>query len=590
MSDQDIKSIAREMSMADTEGSAGMDTVPDLLNWNNLAYTMPITNSVTSARNMKEYKPQRREYKCIKNDTIILVVETGAQYVDWRHSYLTFDLVIEKNDDFGANSAEPMISVHDSGAEDWSHELISGTSDPVGGILTETVQANPSFASEVQNDYTTRYVAPVENYGDISGTDYLTPHLWFNWGYGSCKNLFRSMVVTSRSGVELQRTEAYNRYSVCKDRVEKSPSWFETIGVEMGYEPIDEHTRFDSEYGLVAHSSLGSYESDQNKYGLPYRLQSPFVNKKSQFVFKTAASTSTNKVSFSIPMSCFGGIFDTGQLCPASICSGMRIELRLEDIKTAMIAYGAYYIKWGDTGIQTRMLLPTRINTALEGTISNMRLNCDTHLLNDAAMRELNRTSAQNGLEYVYTSTFGQAKPLQSGTIDVTVAKSVSRAISAMGGCFTPYKSDTGVDNFTTAPPYDVNLSQYQWRLGSMYFPHAPFTSYAQFYSNLLYSAGQYSESKCDLSPSEFKSLLTLFSATFERSNLLRYSGVPINNSRTLSCTAEFKRPGYDFGGDLNYGTVDFGDIPSEKNYTVHVWLDYVTLAKAFLNNIVVSV
>lgn len=590
MSDQDIKNIAREMSMSEDGGSGvGMDTVPDLLNWNNLAYTMPITNSVTSARNMKEYKPQRREYDCIKNDTIVMVVETGAQYVDWRHSYITFDLVIEQKSDVDITKAAA-TAAFSSEADNYEASLIMSYTDS-GGLRAENAAGDVSTSNNAEMAEDVYSIAPREDITNWPG-DQDTPQLWLNWGYGSCKNLFRSLVVTSRSGVELQRTENFNRYAVCKERLEQPPSWFETIGVEMGYEPIDEHSRFDKEYGLIAHHSIGGYESDRHSYGQAYFRQSPFVNKKSQFMFKKESSKVTNTVSFSIPMSCFGGIFDTGQLCPASICSGMRIELRLEDIKTAMVAYGLYDVTTSlDDQFRQNMLLPSNIELSLNGKIKNMRLNCDTHLLNDAAMRELNRTSAQNGLEYVYTSVFGQAKPLQSDTIDVTIAKSVSRAISAFGGCYLPYKSSTAIDNFTTAPPNDVELSQYQWRLGSMYFPHAPFSSYSQFYSNLLYSVGQFSEPKCDLSPSEYKSLLTLFSATFERSNLLRYSGVPINNSRTLSCSAEFKKPGYDYLAETDYfGATQSTSIDTSNKYDVHVWLEYVSLAKAFLNNIVVSV
>lgn len=593
MSDQDIKSIAKEMSMAegygDDGGGVGMDTVPDLLNWNNLAYTMPITNSVTSARNMKEYKPQRRTYECVKNDTIIVVVETGAQYVDWRQSYLTFDLEIEKTE----ATLVPTPVLSNSTSITPTIVELGATSNTIGFVT----KPDATIVFQSQNHKAIGgNIVPKSGLSDADRKSYLpdetenkasTKQLWFNWGYGSCKNLFRSIVVTSRSGVELQRIDNFNRYAVCKERTNKGQEWFETKGVEMGYEPISEGTKFDKRHGLILHHSTGGFESDIFGYSSTRFDSSPFSNKKTQFIFKRSAATKTKKISFSIPMSCFGGIFDTGQLCPASICSGLRIELRLEDIATAMSCYGLYKLTSGDniaTGI-----FPSTIAENLNGKISNMRLNCDTHLLNDAAMRELNRTSAQNGLEYVYTSVFGQSKPLQSSNIDVTVSKSVSRAISAMGGCFLPYTSSFGVDNFTTVPTVDIQLAQYQWRLGSMYFPHAPFTTYSQFYSNLLYSVGQYSESKVDLSPSEFKSLLTLFSATFERSNLLRYSGVPINNSRTLSCAAEFFKPGNTLQDSLQYDATPV-EFSSGAKYDIHVWLDYVSLAKAFLNNIVVSV
>ena len=66
--------------------------------------------------------------------------------------------------------------------------------------------------------------------------------------------------------------------------------------------------------------------------------------------------------------------------------------------------------------------------------------------------------------------------------------------------------------------------------------------------------------------------------ATFERSNTLRYSGVPINNSRTLALQMRYKE-----GLEGTAATMPDGA-------QLHVWLDYLTLAKAFLNNVVVSV
>lgn len=598
MSDQDIKQIAEEMSMKARDNMEIGDTVPELLNWNNLAYTMPITNSVTSARNMKEYRPQRREYEIVKNDTIVITVQTGAQYVDWSQSYLTFDFEIETTDALVTASPDsPFMSADAVGDIKTDYDQRDLQVSDAGHIGPQTTLSG-LVVSETKGVLESEYkllqtLHSTDGKSRNTAVMNATPELWTNWGYGSCLNLFQTIVVTSRSGVELMRTENFNRMSVARHRVKQSPGWFETTGIEMGYEPISEQTQFDEHRGqIIAPTACGQMVSPATFSASA--LKSPFRNKKSQFIWRKKSviadpSVKSNKISFSIPMESLGGLFANDQLCPAALCSGMRIEIRLEDLKSAICSWGMWKSTLATAKYSASCVLPTAITSGLKGTMSNIKLNCDTHLLNDAAMRELNRTSAQNGLEYVYTATYSQTTPVNQGTIESTVAKSVSRAISTFGGCYKLMKSDTSVDNFKTAPPDEVAITQYQWRLGSMYYPHAPFESYSQFYSNLMYSLGEFNEGKCDLSPSEYRSLLSLFSATFERSNLLRFSGVPINNSRTLSCAAEFVKPDNRFGGTTSSFVVSATPLPANK-YEVIIWLEYVSLAKAFLNNVVVSV
>ena len=84
----------RSMSAAGGDTGDGMD---DLLNWNNLTYKMPVTNSVVSARNIKTYPADRASYSWGPGGTgragpMFFHLQAGEQYIDWGKSYLRFTL------------------------------------------------------------------------------------------------------------------------------------------------------------------------------------------------------------------------------------------------------------------------------------------------------------------------------------------------------------------------------------------------------------------------------------------------------------------------------------------------------------------
>lgn len=422
-----------------------------LLSWNNLVYTMPITNSVASARNLKLYPSDQQVYN--DRDTIIFTVQSGAQFVDWSKSFLNFELKVQSTD--------------------------------------------PSFD-------TTAFVKEV------------------CWGrYGSVFNLISSVVVTSRSGVELQRIENFSRYRSLKDWTNKDTTWFDNIGSTAGYK---------------------SYGTDVTK--------------------NTLGAIREGVLAYSIPASLLGGIFDTDQLMPSNIAAGLRIEIRLSSL------YNALNWKTGNADNPV----------GLSFQISKAGLFLDTTLLNDAAMREIRSNSATNGLEFVYSQVYSQKELMNGSTTgNMVVSKAVSRALGAFGGLYEADRELLKIDNTLLQSLSSSDTSQYpkmtyqQWRLGSQYYPHQPITNFAAQYSNMLYCSEFSDNSKRPaLSLTQHMQDFGVISATFEKSALLRYSGVSINNSRTLSAAVQYMSV-------------------TQTNELV-VFLEYVSISKAFLNNIVVSV
>jgi len=108
----------------------------------------------------------------------------------------------------------------------------------------------------------------------------------WSWGQGSAMNLFKEIIVTSRSGQELCRLDKLNVYRLHQDRLNMSIEELNSVGSLMGYST-------DATPPVIA-------PGDPAK-------------------------------KFIIPMNKLCGLFASKKLMPQWLASGMRIELRLED-------------------------------------------------------------------------------------------------------------------------------------------------------------------------------------------------------------------------------------------------------------------
>lgn len=83
----DQKLTGRESDVEQRKSS-----INGLMQWNNLVYTMPITNSVATARNVKFYPASSDLYDSQNNTKMVFTVQTGSQFVDFSKSYLKFSM------------------------------------------------------------------------------------------------------------------------------------------------------------------------------------------------------------------------------------------------------------------------------------------------------------------------------------------------------------------------------------------------------------------------------------------------------------------------------------------------------------------
>ena len=400
------------------------DSIDKLLDVNDLVYMMPKNLSLASARNLKEYVAQKSTYSNTES-SVIITIQSGAQYVNWAASHLRFSLDITKN----------------------------------------------------QNTVST------------------------TWGKGSAFNLFREVIVTSRSGQEICRLDRCNVYRLHKDRLHMSSEELKSVGSLMGYD----------------------------------------VN----VVTTTAAPTRTEWI---IPMSKVAGCFDSKKLMPNWLASGLRIELRLESVATAFVG-GA--------------------DDITSYTIIDPKIACDTFHLNDAAMKKLNEISARNGLEYVFQAQHAVSDNFTTSQTTVDVNKAVSRAL----GCMAVSRNIQSIasDDVDSLTCETFDIVQSQFRLGSQYFPHQPLESLAEHYFNTLYTTEKLqSTHPSSVSLTDYKTSHGVITTNLERSNILALSGLPINNSMTLSLDARF-------------GSA----IATGRQLTL--FLEHVVVAKIFVNNVSIS-
>ncbi|MEK9694894.1 MAG: hypothetical protein VW270_03960 [Candidatus Poseidoniales archaeon] len=558
----DSKLTSMAMGSKDVQdGEGGVSEIQSLLDWNNLVYTMPATNSVVSARNLKTYRSDQLTYEA--GDMMEFRLQSGSQYIDFKNSWIRLEMAIWNN------------------------------------------AANTSQLSNV------------------------------TWGSGSAFNLIRDLVVSSRSGTELQRIEDFNVYRSFCDTMKKDHEWFQTVGASIGYTPrVDVQTEttedlftdigftrnnaqpnkatfaeqkntvvFDANGGpalptvlpfvpgdiirfettgnlgvgtlkaielkvVSVNDAASTLQVDQvggtgnsgadvdivftlDNNGVATRIRKKPVG---GYIFDQAVGNGGNEVrnvthQFALPLSMLEGVFAADQLCPSYLASGMRIELRLDsDIKKLFtgVAAGAPEMKY---------------------RIIKAEIVLDTFLLNDAAMIELKKVSASNGLEFVYTQIFRQKDTVTKDqvTVEKTITKSVSRALTAWAVRMNNTR-DFDTDYFISSG----ELKYQQWRLGSQYYPHQKIDTKLDNYMNALYAFRTLYKAG-SISKKQFEEKYNILVSSFERSNLLRYSGAPINNSRVLSLSAEYVGP-------ANLDATD-----------VFMFLEYVTVAKVFLNNVVVT-
>ena len=268
------------------------------------------------------------------------------------------------------------------------------------------------------------------------------------------------------------------------------------------------------------------------------------------------------KHTFCIPLNKISGLFAAKKLLPGlGLMSGLRVEINLEDKDTAFV--------WTSAPVSTDTY-----------SISDPAIVTDSYQLSDSILKSLNAQSASRSLEIMFESYDRTPGNLSNGNtvLNMNTKRAVSRAQWAIAKTrITANASGAGrgqVDSFASE---EFLVKEYQFQLGSLYFPNAPVRATNdnadkhEMYVNSMYVFDKLKDCQrpTSIDYDTFKSTHGLMGATLERSNILALAGLPVSGSRILQLRAEYTGAGV--------------------ARTVDIYMSYVKLCRVFLDRSVIK-
>ena len=393
-----------------------------------------------------------------------------------------------------------------------------------------------------------------------SGADYIDPqHSYLHLkiknagaavthalGAGSACNFIQRVVLTTRSGDELERVEDVNKLAAVLARYTKSPDWFSTSGTMCGYS--------------------GYYDAEAAFAG----ITAPDAKQRTTNGYLIAPSTSAD---FVIPLGELFGLFRSfDRLLPSMLCSGLRFEIHFADVK--------------DAGYNTYTTTPVDLNWSVE----EISIMADSYQLTDSIQRVLNEEASIKGLELVFTSWYHNSKDLTTaanGEVNIELRKAVSRALGVLYKVSPKVGTINGIDPFISKKR-DTE-KDFQLRLGSLYFPQQIIKKPMELYHHSLRGWGKLKTPSApgNVSFPDFARNLGAVYTDLERSTTQKLTGVPVNNSRIIQI-----RGIEDGNTTIGSGTNEIAKRSTSATVTAwkaDVWLHYVRLARVFLQNVEVE-
>ena len=358
----------------------------------------------------------------------------------------------------------------------------------------------------------------------VSGTD---PIGFVN---NTAMSLFDRVLYEDRSGAELERNDSLNRYvaQVCPLH------W------------SDEYTR--TVVAAAGQFNTGTNVSDATT-GIP--TNNVYIKNGSEANYDCRAG----KLTVVIPLHWFLGVYKQETLVPSMLVSGSLVRLQLARPGDAFEAIGA-----GTSDVASYQ-------------ISNPRIVLDSLSLNPAIQKNLmEQSQAGGGLDFCYETAYYQSgNPGALSNFNLQVNKAVSRCQRLYWSSRSQDTPSKAYESAGTAGSVDnlgatkLNISQLDYRLGDLYFPQRVITvtntdpnkNGAELYENTLQSIHRMKTSvdPPSVSKDQFCNSGEPITGTaannrnngkavhcqsFEMSSALEYSGLAINNSRTLEARINF--------------------------------------------------
>jgi hypothetical protein len=376
---------------------------------------------------------------------------------------------------------------------------------------------------------------------DVEATDDGTNTDAVGFRHNTAVSLFDRVLFEDRSGAELERNDNLNAYAaqVC---------------------PL----HWSKEYVRTGVANAGQYDSADNFYaaGAQVPTNNSYLRNGSEENYDINVTNGSSARTVVIPLRWILGVFNNETLIPSMLLSGALIRLRLANPNRAL----------ENLGID--------VPAGVAYKIINPRVVCDSLSLSPVVQKNLmEQSQAGGGLDYTYETVYYQSgNPGTNSNFNLQINKAVSRCQklywSARNGSVGAPDA-IGKDNLGTA---QCNIVQLDYRLGDMFFPQRvidvsgnPQNNGGELYENTLQSIHRM---KTNVDPPSVDKFQYLNSGTaagtnnngknthcqsFEMSSALEYSGLAINNSRTLEARINFN---------------------NNQDRVIDAWICYLKLAK----------
>jgi hypothetical protein len=305
---------------------------------------------------------------------------------------------------------------------------------------------------------------------------------------GSMMNIFRSIVIRSKSGVEICRNDALNVFSRYDTLYNESPAYLQKYGALEGWCDVRSPT-------------------------------------STQVIVQSGTWA-----RFAIPLRRLSKLFDTPNYLPAALMSGLSLELVLESVNRAFLEVG------GSS--------PSLISGY---ELQNVSIMLDNTTLTDASARVLNAESASNSLEILFDSIYTTVvdQPALSASVNCQVRRACSEATQAVA-IVVPQSTQANIkfDSFASVP-WDTLL--HRWRLGGLYMTSSDIQDpqvdgvESFFLASAVSDVFKHPHMEGGISLTEFKAWAGVHAVSLEKNTSLLLSGSATSNSRVLELDATFQ-------------------------------------------------
>jgi len=344
----------------------------------------------------------------------------------------------------------------------------------------------------------------------VSTTPGATLHSWFG-EHGSVLNIFKSIRLTHASGTEIEYIDNLNLLNSMKMAYERDETYRSSEGTAFGMTYRSKSARDQ----LHAGANVVAVDVENGDGDIKQGWALSGTGGGGRYI--VVDSPSGNE--FSVPLSALSEFFNSDKLLPPYVLAGMRIELELA---SPNISIQGIVDATGATGQNT---------SEVSQTLSDMRMQLDSHTLSDSVAKAIARMSANEGLDLHFSSWFHDRHQMTNTSATINITKALSRVeditlVPRILGNTVDTIVGTAHDSLR-AKPYET--SKWQISIGSMFFPSHPVEKAVAAYR--LAVQGRRHMAGVDIHAYAVDGLGVLRGA-MERSQILNGSGIAVSATR----------------------------------------------------------